>query len=599
MADQRYQVLARKWRPQRFEDVVGQEHITRTLKNAIASGRIHHAFLFIGSRGIGKTTTARILAKALNCLSSDGPTIEPCGTCSNCTSIANGSNIDVIEIDGASNNSVDDVREIRDNVRMVPTNGRYKVYIIDEVHQLSVSAFNALLKTLEEPPPHAIFILATTEAQKIMATIISRCQRYDFRRVAMPDIVRLLRKILDHDGVKASDDALRAIARAAEGGVRDAESILDELITYATDGDEISFKDVFDVLGLVDWDILHQLCEAILTQDVARELILVEDVVAAGKDLSQFVQDILRYFRNLLVVRSAGNADLLQLPEEEAAEIMVRSQRFSVAQLIRLVEQFAELTSGFDSQLAQRIALEALLIKVSKVSTEASIDAILEKLMLLEQQGLPMAGPSPAASPAAAPAARPAPAAKPAPVRNEPPPDPPEAGPTVAAPTVPAEERRATITPEGLPKLWARLRSVMSEANLNLGIWLAEGALGDITGDAIVVHYRAKSRFAFEKMSQPDRRAPIEAWLAANTANLRRVQVVLEAEPAPSEDATDPNGAPRNAKRNTSDLVSPDVARALMEDPRLAHVAETFKARIIEVRTPAVAAPPEVAEPAD
>ncbi|NJL73445.1 MAG: hypothetical protein HC888_18925, partial [Candidatus Competibacteraceae bacterium] len=183
--------------------------------------------------------------------------------------------------------------------------------------------------------------------------------------------------------------------------MRDAESILDELITYASDGDEISFKDVFDVLGLVDWDILHQLCEAILTQDVARELILVEDVVAAGKDLSQFVQDILRYFRNLLVVRSAGNADLLQLPEEEAAEIMVRAQRFSVAQLIRLVEQFAELTSGFDSQLAQRIALEALLIKVSKVSTEASIDAILEKLMLLEQQGLPMAGPSPAAAPAA------------------------------------------------------------------------------------------------------------------------------------------------------------------------------------------------------
>ncbi|NJL73444.1 MAG: DNA polymerase III subunit gamma/tau [Candidatus Competibacteraceae bacterium] len=218
MADQRYQVLARKWRPQRFDDVVGQEHITRTLKNAIGSGRIHHAFLFIGSRGIGKTTTARILAKALNCLSSDGPTIEPCGTCSNCTSIANGSNIDVIEIDGASNNGVDDVREIRDNVRMVPTNGRYKVYIIDEVHQLSVAAFNALLKTLEEPPPHAIFILATTEAQKIMATIISRCQRYDFRRVAMPDIVRLLRKILDHDGVKASDDAcapLRGLPRAA------------------------------------------------------------------------------------------------------------------------------------------------------------------------------------------------------------------------------------------------------------------------------------------------------------------------------------------------------------------------------------------------
>lgn len=577
MADQRYQVLARKWRPQRFDDVVGQEHITRTLKNAIGSGRIHHAFLFIGSRGIGKTTTARILAKALNCLSSDAPTIEPCGTCSNCTSIANGSNIDVIEIDGASNNGVDDVREIRDNVRMVPTNGRYKVYIIDEVHQLSVAAFNALLKTLEEPPPHAVFILATTEAQKIMATIISRCQRYDFRRVATPDIVRLLRKILDHDGVKASDDALRAIARAAEGGVRDAESILDELITYASDGDEITFKDVFDVLGLVDWDILHQLCEAILTQDVARQLILVEDVVAAGKDLSQFVQDILRYFRNLLVVRSAGNADLLQLPEEECAEIMQRAQRFSLTQLIRLVEQFAELTSGFDSQLAQRIALEALLIKVSKVSTEISIDAILDKLMRLEAQGLPtQIAPVPASSSASAPAP-----AKPA-APPSPPPDPPDAGTAVAAPAVPAESRRATITPDTLSKLWARLTAAISADNLNVGIWLAEGTPESIDGETIVVRYAAKGRFAFEKLNQVDRRAPVEAWLVANTENLRHLRPRLDTEPAVSAAESGPGNGSKPAPRSNADLVSPDLARTLMADPRLAQVAETFKARIIE-----------------
>ena len=217
MADSRYLVLARKWRPQSFDDVVGQDHITRTLKNAIASGRIHHAFLFIGSRGIGKTTTARILAKALNCLNSDGPTTEPCGECENCRSIGNGSNIDVIEIDGASNNGVDDVREIRDNIRMVPTHGRYKVYIIDEVHQLSVGAFNALLKTLEEPPAHAIFVLATTEAHKIPATIVSRCQRYDFRRVSIEKLVLLLREILDKENITATDEALHAIARAAEG----------------------------------------------------------------------------------------------------------------------------------------------------------------------------------------------------------------------------------------------------------------------------------------------------------------------------------------------------------------------------------------------
>jgi len=381
MADA-YQVLARKWRPQRFDDVAGQEHITRTLKNAIGSGRIHHAFLFIGSRGIGKTTTARILAKALNCQSADVPTPEPCGECEMCVSIARGTCIDVIEIDGASNNSVDDVREIRDNVRMVPTSGRYKVYIIDEVHQLSISAFNALLKTLEEPPAHAVFILATTEAHKIPATIISRCQRYDFRRVAEDRIVALLQDILKNEGVTADEDALFAIARAAEGGVRDAESILDELITYCEG--HIKFQDVFDVLGLIDWDVLHHLCEAILEKNIAGLLGIVDDVTAGGKDLSQFVEDVLRYFRNLLVCKTADAASMLRLPESELNRMQAFADRFTLTNLIRLVEHFAELTKGFDSQLAQRIALEATLIRLGKGIVETSVDSVLEKLLALE-----------------------------------------------------------------------------------------------------------------------------------------------------------------------------------------------------------------------
>jgi DNA polymerase III subunit gamma/tau len=432
MADTHYLVLARKWRPQRFEDVIGQGHITRTLMNAIASGRIHHAFLFIGSRGIGKTTTARILAKALNCLSSDSPTVTPCGTCSNCVSIGTGTNIDVIEIDGASNNGVEDVREIRDNIRMVPTNGRYKVYIIDEVHQLTSQAFNALLKTLEEPPPHAIFVLATTEAHKIPATIISRCQRYDFRRVSVDHLVELLRSIVEHEGVRATDEALHAISRAAEGGVRDAESILDELITYC--GQEIKYQDVYDVLGLVDWDVLHGLCDGICEKDVARLLGLVEEVVSGGKDLSQFVQEILRYFRNLLVCRTADGRALLRLPEEEYAAVNQRAQRFSLVQLIKLVEQFAELTSGFDSQLAQRIALETLLIRLSKASVEVSVDTVLEKLLQLGAGGF-----SPSGSAIEARSA---------------PPDPPDAGPASRAPAAPAATRRieGRPTPEESPE---------------------------------------------------------------------------------------------------------------------------------------------------
>ena len=383
--DEHYLVLARKWRPQTFDDVIGQSHITRTLQNSIRSGRIHHGFLFIGSRGIGKTTSARILAKALNCLSSEGPTPEPCGTCPNCVSITAGTHMDVIEIDGASNNSVEDVRQIRENIRMVPANARYKIYVIDEVHQLSIAAFNALLKTLEEPPAHAIFILATTEAHKVPATIISRCQRYDFRRVSVDNLTQLLRKILETENVKCSDEALAAIARAADGGVRDSESILDQIMSYC--GAEITFEDVFDVLGLVDWDVMHSLCNAIHEQDVNHLLNIVDDVVVTGKDLSQFVQDILRYFRNLLVCKSGGPKELLSLPDEEVAAMQQQSERFSLTQLIRLVEQFSELTNGYESQLAQRTALEAMLIKVSKRGIELSVDTLLEKLAQL-QDGL-------------------------------------------------------------------------------------------------------------------------------------------------------------------------------------------------------------------
>lgn len=383
MAKDTYTALARKWRPQGFDEVVGQEHITRTLRNALSSGRIHHAYLFLGSRGIGKTTTARILAKALNCLSTDAPTPDPCGTCENCRAIAAGNSIDVIEIDGASNNGVEHAREIRENVRMVPTSGRYKVYIIDEVHQLSSGAFNALLKTLEEPPPHAVFILATTEAHKIPATIISRCQRYDFRRVAASRIVELLRKILDQEGIRASDEALYAIARAAEGGIRDAESILDQLIAYC--GDEITYRDVFDVLGLVDWAIFHRLCDAMLAGDVAGLLGVVEDVVAAGKDLGYFVEELLRYFRNLLVCAASSDPALLHLPEEEVAELRARAGRFGAVRLMRIVEQLAGLAGSYDSLLAQRTALEAMLIRISRGVEEVSLDTVLEKLVLLSE----------------------------------------------------------------------------------------------------------------------------------------------------------------------------------------------------------------------
>jgi DNA polymerase-3 subunit gamma/tau len=561
MADKRYLVLARKWRPQLFDDVVGQEHITRTLRNAIASGRIHHAFLFIGSRGIGKTTTARILAKALNCRAYDAPTVTPCGECENCRSIADGTSIDVIEIDGASNNGVDNVREIRENVRMVPTSGRYKVYIIDEVHQLSLPAFNALLKTLEEPPPHAVFVLATTEAHKIPATIISRCQRYDFRRVATPRLVELLRAIVENEGIKASDEALHAIARAAEGGVRDSESILDQIISYC--GDEITFKDVFDVLGLVDWNVLHSLCDAILAKDVGQLLMLVEDIVAAGKDLSQFVQEVLRYFRNLLVCKTAESAELLHLPDEEVEEMRRRAQQFSLTALVRLVEQFAELTKDFDSQLAQRIALESLLIRIAKVSVEMSVDAVIEKLVLLGAGGV-------------APAA---PGAKPTPAPPPKPQDPPLAGPVEPAPAAPAKLRRISLTDAELARQWPIIMRRAGQENFSIGVWIGHANPVRVENDTLVLGFTAEHAHARDVLEKPEHRRAVEDALTTLTDNIRTFRTEIEAAvEAVVEQAEPQTSLPAYPS------VAPQDVRTALADPHVAKVIEVFRGRIAEIK---------------
>lgn len=587
MANKQYLVLARKWRPQAFESVVGQDHITRTLKNAINSGRIHHAFLFIGSRGIGKTTTARILAKALNCLATEEPTPEPCGTCSNCEAIAAGNSIDVIEIDGASNNSVEDVRELRDNIRMVPTNARYKVYIIDEVHQLSIAAFNALLKTLEEPPPHAVFILATTEAHKIPATIVSRCQRYDFRRVPVPQIIELLRGILEKEGIAATDEALHAIARAAEGGIRDSESILDELITYC-DG-EITFKDVFDVLGLVDWQLMHDICDAILAKDVTRQLVLVEEVVTAGKDLTQFVQELLRYFRNLLVSKTANVSELIHLPEEELNALNARAQKISLTNLIRLVEQFAELVNTFDSQLAQRIALESMLIRISKVGVEVSLDTIMEKLIALGQGGLGSAndGASVAPAPTAAPQAptprqpeTPAPqVATPPPPQPDRPPDPTAAAPAESAPAAPARKARIKVTPENLARAWSAIITRTSEEDLNLGTWFSRGKTLGMNGATVSLQFSDDSPQAMAFVQDRNNQQAMADALKRHTTNLEALDVsIAEAKANPQQAAT-----PASSEHPFYPGTNPEDAREVLDDPGVATVVRVFKGRIADI----------------
>ena len=398
-----YQVIARKWRPGVFEEVVGQAHITRTLRNAIASGRIAHAYLFSGPRGVGKTTAARILAKCLNC--ADGPTITPCGSCESCKGITTGSSVDVFEIDGASNNSVDNVREISESVRYVPSLGKYKVYIIDEVHMLSTAAFNALLKTLEEPPPHAIFIFATTEVHKIPATILSRCQRFDFKRIPFRDIQAHLKKIVAKEGISCEDQALFLLAREADGSLRDSQSLLEQALAFA--GGDLTAAFVAEALGLMDRSILFEISEAIVGKDPVACLNIVEKIYGFGYDLKRATSDLLEHLRDLTVMKVTGDSSLLDLPDSELERL---AQIGSLVGAERLHMLFSIVSKGYEdvSRSAHpRYAFEMTLLKAAHFDELEPLGELVARLEGLASKAAPGSGGGgqPKAPPAQAPSA--------------------------------------------------------------------------------------------------------------------------------------------------------------------------------------------------
>lgn len=392
-----YLVLARKWRPQRFEDVVGQEAATRILQNAIISGRVAHAYLFTGVRGVGKTTAARILAKALNC--EHGPTPSPCGECANCAEIAGGSSIDVYEIDGASNRGIDEVRQIIENVRYQPAKSRFKIYIIDEVHQVTKDAFNALLKTLEEPPPFVKFILATTEPQRLPETILSRCQRLDFRRISVREIVRRLERIAQAEQLEIAAGALLLIAREAEGSMRDAESLLEQVLAYAAPcegGERIKVDEALlhDILGVAARGALYDLSKAVIEGDANRGVEIVAELASQGRDLVRLSRELVEHFRNLLVARLAveskgDGADLsrlLDLPDQEIEELKRQVEGLSVE---NLMDYFRFMADG-DEEIARlpypRFALEAALVRLAALPRSLPVVELLERLEGLEKR---------------------------------------------------------------------------------------------------------------------------------------------------------------------------------------------------------------------
>ncbi len=376
-----YEVLARKWRPQVFADVVGQDHVIQTLHNAIETERLAHAYLFVGPRGTGKTTTARILAKALNCQNRQGS--EPCDECDSCKEIVSGSSLDVIEIDGASNRGIGDVQELRDNVRYAPVRGPFKIYIIDEVHMLTREAFNAILKTLEEPPPHVKFFFATTEPQKVLTTILSRCQRFDLRRISVADITFQLKKIASAEGITVSEDALLAIARGAEGGLRDAESAMDQLVSFR--GKKIEEADVLSVFGLISREQLEGLAGGILAGDIPAIIEATAQIDKSGKDMQRVVLELLDHFRNLLIVLHAGkNTDAFDLPEAQIETLKAQAAKSSDGRLLRIVDLLIDADGRMRYALSKRTLLEASLIRASRAATVATIDELMKQVASLK-----------------------------------------------------------------------------------------------------------------------------------------------------------------------------------------------------------------------
>jgi DNA polymerase-3 subunit gamma/tau len=569
-----YLVLARRWRPQNFDEVVGQRPVTQTLKNAITKDRVAHALLFAGPRGVGKTTTARILAKALNC--ERGRTPDPCSECASCNAIAAGRSVDCLEIDGASNRGIDEVRELREIVRYAPPRDKCKVIIIDEVHMLTEPAFNALLKTLEEPPPGVIFILATTHAHKIPPTILSRCQRHDFRRLGQDEILPRLQQIAREEGATVSDGAMKAIARAAEGSLRDAQSLLDQAIAYS--GDAVSEEDVAVVLGLVEGELLAQTTQAIIERDSSRALAVVESLSARGDDLQRFCQELLAHLRDLMVSKASNNpASLLQLSRVPPDTVRLQAEAMTLADLETIFQVLSRAEFEMRRAPYPRFVLEMALVEATEARSLQTLEALLQRLGALEEKLVAgrVTGPEPSALPLFAPA-MPPPAPRP-PVESPPP--------------APAESVKSPQ--EG----WVRVTRLLERKKRSLATLLGEAKGVTLEGDRLIVMLENGTTFARSTLDDPEHRrlvavAAAEAFGRPLTVEYRFQSSSPASTGSDSTQLTTGQGElpqpPRSGEahrkpRDPQQMASSDQ-EALRRHPMVRRAVELFDGQVVRVR---------------
>jgi len=501
-----YIVFALKWRPDTFETVVGQDHIVNTLKSALQKNRLAHAYLFAGPRGVGKTSTARILAKALNC--KKGSTVHPCGKCPSCLEIAQGNSLDVIEIDGASNTGVDEIRSLRENVKFAPASGKFKIYIIDEVHMLSQGAFNALLKTLEEPPEFVKFIFATTHPEKIPSTVLSRCQRLNFRRIPLMEIIAQLDKIAKNEGIAIDQDVLLAIARSSDGSLRDAESVLDQLVSFSKE--KISLQDVNSVLGLVEQDALFAVTDTIIRKDPKEALMLLGHIIDEGKDIGVFLSNLTEHFRNLMIAKVTGaDPTLIDLPKDICDRLMGQAQALGLDEIFIAFNTFVNTREMSRRLESIRIPLEIALVKLS--------------------QGKKTLNPDPHPEPPKNPPAAKPQAPKEAPVVK------------AAEKETPPDSDKAFISIEQVKQLWHAVIECLAKMKISSATYLNQGDPLKIERGILTVAFPKDYSLHKESLETKENRAMIERALSeVFPATGLRVHFILTQEAAPKNNPDNP-----------------------------------------------------------